>query len=105
MSAATRELYKQRIRDFNSGRKITKSDRAAWAKVMKEAGLQDCYKAWVQRWVAKIEQADNRGYSKAISQGVKVLAGSTRSAASTQPSLKANGDRITCAEELGELWQ
>ena len=104
MSNKTRELYQQRIRDYNSGRKVTKSDRAAWAKVLKEAGLED-YKAWVQRWVVEIEKVDNRGDSKEIYKGVKALAGTTHNSFSAQPSIKENGDMITSAEELGDLWQ
>ena len=97
-------LYKQRIRDFNSGRTITKEDRTAWHKVLKQAGLDD-YKDWVESWVAKIAAADNQGDTKEIAKGVKVLSGRTRCTKRTQPSINKQGETIVSAEELGDLWQ
>ena len=52
-----------------------------------------------------ISQVDNRGDSKEIYKGVKTLAVTTRNSLSSQPSIKENGDMITSAEELGDLWQ
>ena len=104
MSQRTLHLHQQRIRDFNSGRQITKVDRTAWYKVLKEAGLDD-YKDWVKSWVEQIKAADNLGNIKEISKGVKVLSGKTRSTKRTQPSMTRQGTTITCADELGDLWQ
>ena len=85
MSDKTKEFYQQRICDYNSGSKITKSDRAAWAKVLRQTGLED-YKDWVVRWVTHIESADESGDAKTIHQGVKALFGKTYNVNSTQPS-------------------
>ena len=103
MSQHTQDLYRQRIRDYNSGREITESDRRAWNKVPKEADLED-YKDWVKLWIKKIEAADNIGDIKEISRGTKVLFGTTRNSNFAQPSVNKDGDIITSAEELGGLW-
>ena len=102
MSQRTMHLYQERIRDFNSGRTITKEDRKTWHKVLKQAGLDD-YKDWVKVWATKIEATDNLGDTKAISTGVKVLSGKTRSKKRTQPSTNAQGGTITSVDDLGEL--
>jgi len=38
ISDKTKALYDQRIRDFNSGRKITKKDRKAWHRLLAQTG-------------------------------------------------------------------
>ena len=75
--ARTKALYAQRIRDFNSGRKIKKTDRQAWNSVLAKSSKRD-YDDWVARWVDRIEEANVQGDPKAISQGVKVLSGKTK---------------------------
>ena len=45
VSEKTKDLYRQRVRDFNSGRKITKSDRKAWNRTLAQAGKDD-FEAW-----------------------------------------------------------
>ena len=49
-------LFDQRIRDFSSGRKLTKSDRKAWNSIIVKSCKQDYYD-WLQRWIHKIERA------------------------------------------------
>ena len=46
-SAKTKALFDQRIRDYNTGRKITKSDRKAWNSVIAQSCKQD-YHEWLQ---------------------------------------------------------
>ena len=53
-------------------KKPTKEERNRWNRKIRNACRQD-YKSWVTRWVEKIERADNKGDTKAVSQGVKVL--------------------------------
>ena len=81
----TRALYNERIRDFNSGRKITSKDRAAWNRVLAQAGRDD-YADWVRRWVDKITRADELGDTKSIYKGVKALAGISASYSNKQPA-------------------
>ena len=103
-SPTTQALRAERIRDFSSGRKIEKSDRAAWNKVLAKAGKRD-YESWVQGWVKTIEQADELGDSRGIYRGVRALAGVTRNSSRKQPTKNANGKMIQSAEELVELWR
>ena len=83
-SAKTKALFEQRIRDYSTGRKITKSDRKAWNKVISAACKQD-YHDWLQRWITKIEQADINGDAKAVSQGVNTISGASRTGFSKKP--------------------
>ena len=53
-SAKTKALFDDRIRDYASDRKITKSDRKAWNRVISNSCKQD-YHDWLQRWIHKIE--------------------------------------------------
>ena len=103
-SAKTKALFEQRIRDYGSGREIKKSDRMAWNSVLAKACKQD-YHDWLQRWIKKIEQADINGNSRAVSQGVKVISGSSNQHFSQQPTVTMQGETISGPEELGELWQ
>ena len=103
-SPETQNLRFERIRDFKSGRKIDKTDRAAWNKVLAKASKRD-YEAWVQSWVKSIEEADEKGDSRAIYRGVKMLSGATRNASRKQPTMNADGKRIQSSAELAELWQ
>ena len=107
-STRTKALYDQRIRDYSSGREIKKSDRKAWNSVLSKACKQD-YHDWLQRWIRKIEQADVSGDTKAISQGVNVISGSSKQGFSKKPRTYCSGDRqgetISGPEELGELWR
>ena len=104
MSENTKRLHAQRTRDFNSGRKITKQDRAAWNRVINASCKQD-YEDWVTKKVEAIEVADAQGDTKKIASLVKRLSGETRGGQSRQPTRDKNGGLITCAEELGQLWE
>ena len=105
-SAKTRALYDQRIRDYASGRKITKSDRKAWNTVLAKACKQD-YHDWLQRWIRKIENADMNGDVKAVSQGVNTISGATRQGFTKKPRKyhagSRQGETIAGPEELGNL--
>ena len=110
-SAKTKALFDQRIRDYNSGREIKKSDRKAWNSVIAKTCKQD-YQDWLKRWIHKIEQADINGDSKAVGQGVKVISGTSKQGFSKKPRTytkdlngKHVGDKISGPEELGQLWQ
>ena len=104
VSAETKRLYDLRVRDFASGRKITKSDRAAWNRTLNKAALKD-FKTWVEGVVEDVEAADERGDVRAVHQGARALSGKSASFKSPQPSKKKNGDMIQSSEELGDLWQ
>ena len=104
ISAETKRLYDLRVRDFASGRKITKSDRAAWNRTLNKAALKD-FKTWVEGMVEEMEAADERGDVRAVHQGARALSGKSASFQSPQPSKKKNGDMIQSPEELGELWR
>ena len=104
VSEKTKRLYDLRVRDFASGRNITKSDRAAWNKTLSKAAMND-YKQWVENIVEEIEIADKRGDTRAVHQGARALSGRTTNFQSPQPTKKRNGEMIQSAEELGELWQ
>ena len=106
VSAETRRLYDLRVRDFASGRKITKSDRDAWNRTLNKAAKKD-WDRWVEKRVEEMEVADERGNIKAIHEGARALAGKTKHPPSPQPTRKANGkgEMIQTSEELGELWR
>ena len=106
VSAETRRLYDLRVRDFASGRKITKSDRGAWNKILNNAAKKD-FDRWVEKRVEEIEEADEQGDTRAIHQGARALAGKSKHPPSPQPTRKekGEGDMIQTSEELGALWQ
>ena len=79
-------------------------------------------------WVQRIEEADHKGNTKEIYQGVKALSGSsqysttrptmhwkptdqkknpaaTDTRASSRPPIRASGERINGPEELAKVWQ
>ena len=103
-SPETQNLRFERIRDFKSGRKIDKTDRVAWNKVLAKASKRD-YEVWVQIWVKSIEEADAKGDSREIYRGVKMLSGATRNASRKHPTINAEGKRIQNSAELTDLWQ
>ena len=104
VSKRTEGLFEQRVRDYSTGRKITKSDRAAWNRVIAESCRQD-YEDWVTKHVEDIEQADQRGDTKAISASVKTLAGTTRKANHTQPTTDEKGEPINDANGITAMWR
>ena len=104
VSERTRGLYKQRVRDFNTGRKVTSADRKAWNRVLNDSAKRD-YQEWVASWVEKIEEADKVGDTRAIYQAVKVLAGKTKNFSQTQPTKNSQGQVIHDHEELTEVWR
>ena len=106
VSAETKRLYDLRVRDFASGRAITKSDRDAWNRTLNGAAKKDYHK-WVENRIKEIEEADEKGDSKAINQGARVMAGKSKHQPSPQSAKKdkGKGDMIQTSEELGELWQ
>ena len=59
VSAETKRLYDLRVRDFASGRKITKTDRDAWNRTLNGAAKKD-----YDRWVEKKVQRNRRGRRK-----------------------------------------
>ena len=95
-----------RVRDFASGRKITKSDRNAWNRTLNGAAKKD-YLKWVEERIKEIEEADEKGDAKAINRSARVLAGKSKHQPSPQPSKKDKdkGDMIQTSEELEALWQ
>lgn len=103
VSAKTKRLYDLRVRDFASGRKITKDDRQAWNRTLNKAAMAD-YKNWVENWACKMEAADEKGDIKTVPQGARALAGKSKSFKSTQPTKNKQGNLIQSEEELGELW-
>ena len=106
VSADTRRLYDLRIRDFDSGRKIEKSDRDAWNRTLSKAAMGD-YQQWVESWATRMEAADENGDIHTVHQGAKALAGKSKNFASRQPTRKdkGKGDLIQTKQELGDLWQ
>ena len=63
VSAESRRLYDLRVRDFASGREITKSDRDSWNKVLGQSAKKD-YEKWVEDWVDTMEEADEQGNTR-----------------------------------------
>ena len=117
-SEQTRALYAERIRDFNSKRtKIKKSERKAWNTILSRSSKLD-YHDWVARWVQRVEDADNRGDTRAVYEGVATLAGKSRKRFTKQPTRKkkkkmnndskdgkTEWDSIDGPDELGEVWR
>ena len=101
ITAKTKALYQERIRDFNSDRTVTKEDRDAWNRVLAQAGRDD-YADWVRRWVDTIEQADEIGDTKGI---YAALAGLSADYYSNKQPTEQGGNTINSAEELVELWR
>ena len=106
VSAETKRLYDLRVRDFASGRNITKSDRDAWNQTLNKAALRD-YHTWVESWTQRMEKADEQGDMRTVYQGANALAGKSKNFSSKQPTRKdkGKGDVIQSEEELGDLWQ
>ena len=71
VSAETRRLCDLRVRDFASGREIKKSDRDAWNRTLNKAAKKD-FDLWVEKRVQDIEQADEKGDSRAMSEGAHI---------------------------------
>ena len=103
MSVKTKHLHAQRTRDFSSGHTITKRDRARWNRITNESCKQD-YKDWVAKQVTELEKADTQGDTRKITSLVNRLTNKTRCGQGKQPTRSKQGDLITSAEELGELW-
>ena len=105
VSAETKRLYDLRVRDFASGRTITKSDRDAWNRTLNKAAKKD-YDRWVEDRVEEMEAADEQGNIRAIHEAARALAGKSKNPPSAQPTKKDNGqgDMIQSSEEMGELW-
>ena len=87
VSQGTKEPFEKRTREYNKG-KPTKERRKRWNKKIRNACRND-YRKWVSGWVERIEQADNKGDTKAIYQGVKALGGQGKKSA-TRPTMKKN---------------
>ena len=84
------------------GRKITKSDREAWNRVLANSSKQD-YDKWVERSVAAIEKADAKGDINSVYNGVRALSGKSKIFQTTQ-STKTKDGIIGSDEEVGKLW-
>ena len=85
MSQETKALFERRAKEYQK-QKPTAERRKSWNKKIQIACRND-YRSWVARWVDKIEQADNRGDTKAIYRGVKNLSGSS-AFSTTKPTEK-----------------
>ena len=80
VSQGTNALFEDRAKEYRK-EKPTAEKRKAWNKRIQNACL------WVTKWIQKIEQADNRGDTKAIYAGVKSLSGSA-AFSTTKPTEK-----------------
>ena len=87
VSTETKRLYDLHIRDFASDRKIDKSDRTSWNRILSKTVIQD-YQHWVQAWSTHMELTDENDDIHTVHQGVKALAGKSKSFASRQPTRK-----------------
>ena len=99
VSDRTKGLYLQRTAEFSRKESVTPADRKRWNKTIKQAALDD-YRHWVATWVAQIEEADNRGDTKAIYDAVKRISGSTRN--SSQTTRNTNPYRQPCKGRIAE---
>ena len=92
VSQETKALFERRAKEFQK-QKPTATQRKAWNKRIQCACRND-YRLWVTKWVQKIEQADNRGDTRAIYSGVKSLCGSA-AFSTTKPTEKVQRKTTT----------
>ena len=97
VSEETKVLFEKRAKEYQK-QKPTTERRKTWNKKIQTACRND-YRAWVARWVERIEQADNKGDTKAIYQGVKSLSGgsafsTTKPTEKLQPAQKTDPKNV-----------
>ena len=100
VSDETKALYEKRARQYQK-EKPTKEARKKWRNKIRAAGKKD-YRTWVTRCTERIEQADNRGDSKAIYAEVKRLSGLVSRSANTRPTTELQEQGENESEELAE---
>ena len=67
VSQETKKLFTNRAKEYQK-KKPSKQRRKEWNKRIRIA-CRDDYRQWVARWTQKVENADNRGDTKAVYQG------------------------------------
>ena len=53
----------------------------------------------------RIEEADNKGETKAIHRGLKAISGLSKKGSDTKPTLNNSGKRINSPQELDSVWK
>ena len=96
----TKKLFEDRSKEYDKN-KPTKRRRRKWNKKIRNACRND-YRRWVSEWVQRIEEADNKGDTKAIYRGVKAVSGIGQGGTRTRPTMKTKkkGKKL---EELGRF--
>ena len=84
VSEETKALYEERTRQYQKD-KPTQSARKRWNRKLRASCKKD-YRTWVTGCTQRIEQADNRGDTKAIYTEVKRLSGIVSRGANTRPT-------------------
>ena len=84
VSEKTKALYEARTRQFQAN-KPTQATRKKWNRKIRSACKQD-YRTWITGCTERIENADNRGDTKAIYDEVKRLSGLVSRGANTRPT-------------------
>ena len=103
VSEETKELYKQRRKEFSKPGKLDAQSRKKWNKKIKNACRND-YRGWVSRWTEHIERADAKGDLKAVHRGVRALSGAKNRFSHTQPTTDEKGQRLKNPVELANVW-
>ena len=111
VSKETKKLFEDREKECAKN-KPTQRRRRKWNKKIRNACRND-YRRWVSEWVQRIEEADNKGDTKAIYRGVKAVSGIGQGGTRTRPTMKTkkNGKkleelgRFDGPEELAQAWQ
>ena len=64
-----------------------------WNKIINKSCRKD-YDEWVERWIYKIADADEKGDMRAIHEGARTLAGKSKNFQYTQPTKNKEGKLI-----------
>ena len=86
VSKETKKLFEDREKEYAKN-KPTQRRRRKWNKKIRNACRND-YRRWVSEWVQRIEEADNKGDTKAIYRGVKAVSGIGQGGTRTRPTMK-----------------
>ena len=103
VSEETKELYKQRRKEFSKSKTQNAATRKSWNKKIKNACRND-YRRWVSRWTDHIEKADAKGDLKAVHRGVRALSGAKNCLSHTQTTTDKKGQRLKSPKELASVW-
>ena len=98
VSTETKTLYEERARQYQKS-SPTNKERKKWNRKIRSACIKD-YRTWITGCTQRIEQADNRGDTRAIYSEVKRLSGTVSRGANTGPTASYQGPHKSGAAEV-----